>query len=125
MPEVSKENKKLDIPEFKSDIPSHLLKECSAQEEYIMEQLSIHKQQNTFIIQKISDLHDNQSEIKQTISTNTDRIERLEEPKKMFSSKPMMIAVGIIAFTFLFVVYPYLLTLGFKELLPLLKDFFL
>jgi hypothetical protein len=120
-----KKIEKLKIPEFKSDIPPHLLGECSPQDAYMMEQLSIQKQQNAYIIDTLSDVHYAQQVTNHKVGVNTQRLDTLEEPRKLFKSKPVMIAVAIIAFAFLFVIYPYLLSLEFKELMPLLKDFFL
>jgi hypothetical protein len=121
----AKEIKKLEVPQFESDLPPHLLDESTKQERYIMEQLSVQKQQNAYIIDKLTEVHYSQQKTQAIVDANSERIEKLEVPGKLLKSKPVMIAVAIVAFTFLFVVYPYLLSLEFKELMPILKDFFL
>ncbi len=122
---ANKPIQKLTIPEFKSDLPLHLLKDCSDQEVYIMEQLSISKQQTEWLIEAVQDVHFNQQITQTTVNDTVVRLDGMDENRKLFKTKPMMVAVAIVAFTFLFIVYPYLLSLEFQELLPLIKGFFL
>ncbi len=42
-------------PEFKSQVPEHLLKNASPQEKWITEQLSIQHQQNEWMIDRLTD----------------------------------------------------------------------
>jgi uncharacterized membrane protein YjjP (DUF1212 family) len=115
---------KLDIPDFKSDIPTHLLDGCSNKDVYIMEQLSVQRQQNNHMIKTISDIHYTQQVHGSKIEEHQDKLDSIDKTKELITSKPVLLAVSIIAIAFLFGVYPYLLTLGVQELIPLLQSLF-
>jgi len=138
-------NQELEIPEFKSEIPAVLLDGVSEKERHILNTLSIIQQQNHWQASILAQT------FRQTVRTNG-RVGRLEEKdeqkqliinelvkdvaenkectkdfkdiKGLLNKKWFVFGGAMIAIFIAFFVYPYFLSLHFKDLLPALKGFF-
>ena len=66
LPEEEVDNTPLRIPVFSPSIPSHLTKDCNAQQKFVLERISVLIQQNKWQMEKLKDIEDvkHESELK-------------------------------------------------------------
>lgn len=93
--------KKLEIPVFQSIIPSHLLGRLTDQERYLVETLSKMEQQNTWLIEAVSEGNRQIIDLDQRHDSTVKRIVTVETWKNKFSAKWAVIAaIGIVVSTY-------------------------
>jgi hypothetical protein len=128
--------------EFKSDIPEHLLNGASEQDQYIMRKLSENTQRGLWLCKGVLDTNGHVRKTNGQVKVNKVKIQEHEEILKavkdvlpmiqsvkkaydvIFGSKLMMMLFGAGLGFIAFVLYPYILTKQFSELLPILAKFF-
>ncbi len=135
----------LEIPEFQSLIPVSLLHGVSEREKHILETLSIIQQQNAWLIPmaaktfaqatatngRVLKLEDNEvvnkldlNTLKEEVLNNGKIAKEIDDVVKLFSKKWFLMGGAVIGIFIAFFVYPYLLTVNYKDLIPVLKSFF-
>lgn len=84
---MSKEKNKsdiehIDIPEFKSDIPNHLLNQCDEKEKWMYETLSKVSQQVTWLMEKTQDSNEQIRYTNGKVNKNVEDINNTEQDLK-------------------------------------------
>lgn len=129
------------IPEFRSDIPEYLTENLSAKDKHIMQTLSEIKHNALWQSPVLAKLYKQAQITNGRVNESEEKIEALEkriadaERKlrhldkllkivEVVSSKIFIWSFLALLFAFLGVIYPWLLTFSYGQLIPLLKLIF-
>lgn len=148
-PQPSNQVQELQIPEFKSNIPEYILNDIKGSDKehlkYILETISIIQQQSNWQTQilaqtfqqakktngrvnkleeKLEEKNDEIQDIQGILAEDKDSVDDIKDIKKLLSKKWFIWGGALILVFFAFFIYPYLLSLGYKELIPIFRSFF-
>ena len=149
MSESNLPNQELQIPEFKSNIPEYILNDIKGSDgehlKYILETISIIQQQSNWqaellaktygqalrtngrvnkLESEMEEKNDEIQDIQGILAEDKSSVDDIKDIKKLLSKKWFIWGVALILVFFAFFIYPYLLSLGYKELIPIFRSFF-